>query len=267
MIGLMCAGLNKPHTFMPEHVDIFKKITPAISIALQHIRNDDAMKKRQKELKEISTQLVVAQEEERKRISRELHDVMGQTLIGIDMDLANAERDLSQGINKGIETWLSEARSLISEISDNIDTIAMELRPIMLDELGLVPTLRWYIDSYCQRTNINVSLKLEGMDRKLSPEMETHLFRIVQEALTNVVKHAEARKVTISMKCEGLEFLVLIEDDGIGFDMMEIEGRLGQKESNFGILGIRERVLAIDGQLDIYSNLGEGIKLSMTIPL
>lgn len=266
LIALLGVGFREPHTFAPESVELLKKIAPSLAVSLQHVQMIDTIKTHQEELEELSARLVAVRESERKRISRELHDALGQALIAIDIDLAYVERNLSQDVNAGIKPRLSEARSLVSQVSDRVNILSMELRPIMLDELGLVPTLRWYVDSYCQRTNIVVTLKLENMDGELNPEVETHLFRIVQEALTNVVKHAQAQQVRIYLRRGQINLTLFIEDDGTGFSGKQLSDHKNT-QSGIGLLSMRERARVLGGQFDIRSIPGMGTVLYVKIPL
>jgi two-component system sensor histidine kinase UhpB len=162
----------------------------------------------------LSTRLMHAQETERRRISRELHDEMGQRLTAMSIDLAAVARDLPQTVGPLVEERLLEARLLADQTLEEVRELGLNLWPSMLDDLGLVPTLRWYVNQQARRLALQIALQAAGLEERLAPELETALYRIVQEALTNVARHAQASKVSLCLKCKGPMVLLRIEDDG-----------------------------------------------------
>ena len=212
----------------------------------------------------LSAELMNAQEAERKRISQELHDELGQALTAMRINLATLEKDLFPDFPTSRQKLL-ETSLLVDEMLEHVRELSHALRPTMLDELGLVPTLRWYVTRYAERLGIEV--EFEAMDLKDRPaaEIETTLYRIVQEALTNIARHAQARRVHLRLARQESRLTALIEDDGIGFD---VQKRLAADAtlSGAGLVGMRERVARWGGNLTIQSSPGQGVQLFVELP-
>jgi signal transduction histidine kinase len=236
------------------------------AVAIENARLLNALQQHQDELQRLSVQLMHAQEEERKRISQELHDELGQSLTAMSINLAAMRALPPEELNPMALDRLDETAGLVDETLDRVRDLSLELRPSMLDDLGLVPTLRWYVGSYEKRAGVHVALRTKNLDERLAPEMETLLYRVVQEALTNVARHAQASTVHAQLERTGNLINVLIEDDGIGFDVQQV-GVRPASERGAGLLGIRERVVSRNGTLDIDSQPGQGTRLSIQMPL
>jgi len=221
------------------------------------------MEKMRSERKYLS-QIIEAQENERRRISRELHDEIGQALYAIKFNLEMIDKDLPQQTPL-LRGRLGEAKSLASQTLTSMRQLALDLRPAMLDELGLIPTLRWYIQNFSNRLGIGSSFETIGLEEKLSPEIETAFYRIVQEALNNIAKHAQADRVEISLVKKDSRIYASIQDNGRGFDLDKVL-HPESPERGFGIVGIQERVSLLGGQLEIQSRPGFGTVISIEIP-
>jgi signal transduction histidine kinase len=217
-------------------------------------------------LHHLSVQIINAQEAERKRISQELHDEMGQALTAIIYNLEMSLRDLPPGLGQTTRERLVEAYSLTLRTLEQVRLLSLDLRPAMLDDLGLVPALRSYVGRYTRRTGMEVAFEAVGMEEQLSPEMDTALYRIVQEALTNVARHAQARSIRLRLECKASTVAVLVQDDGRGFDV-EQKLESNPSDSGVGLIGIEERVHALGGRLSIFSQPGQGTVLSVEMPL
>ena len=204
--------------------------------------------------------LVGAQEEERQRVARELHDEAGQALTQIMMNLART-RDALPGDATEVRDRLSQSRSLAEQALAEIRRLIYELRPEVLDQLGLVPALRSYVKSRLEAASMSVRLRFRGLDDQLSPQVEITLFRVIQEAITNILRHSGASTVNIEMAGEKSEIIVTIEDDGRGFD---VEAVFEDSES-WGLRGMRERVASLGGELSIQSEVGHGTRLQVRI--
>jgi len=216
--------------------------------------------------KEMQEQLlgkvITAQEEERKRVARELHDEVGQALTMIMMDLAQT-RDILPKEAREAKKRVSQSRSIAERTLIDLRKLIYELRPEVLDQLGLVAALRSYIKSRLQSEDIEVQLNLNEMQNQLTPEVETILFRVVQEAINNIVRHSRATIVEIKMEIVDSVVVATVKDNGIGFN---VGAKLANIES-FGLLGIRERVAFVGGGLSIESKVGHGSCLKVSIPL
>jgi signal transduction histidine kinase len=219
----------------------------------------------QERLRTLSQQVVSAQEEERKRIAKELHDELGQTLTAIGLDLSAIKKRLPPEAAHTIKRRLASASRLTEQLDRRVSNIALDLRPYMLDDLGLVPALRWYINRYAKRSDVEVKLDVMGLEERLAPQVETALYRVVQEALTNVVKHAQANQVRIHLERTETAVVAIVEDDGRGFNAEKMAS-LTDPERGAGLLGIRERMALLGGTLNIRSTPGQGTRLVMEIP-
>lgn len=206
--------------------------------------------------------LTSAQEEERRRIARELHDEAGQALTVIMMDLARAREALPAEAKEARES-LSQSRSLAAQTLAELRKLINDLRPEVLDQLGLVPALRSYAKSRLDSENIKARLSFVGLDGRLPPGVETVLFRVIQEASTNVVRHSKATTVDIEITRSDSMVTTTIVDNGEGFD---VEAAFNAPTS-WGLRGIRERVAVVGGKLSIESAEGKGTRIEFTIPL
>ncbi len=211
-------------------------------------------------LRHLSQQLVSSQEQERKSLSRELHDEIGQLLTALRMELGNLERSRATG---GGETdpHLDQAKKLAESTLRTTRDIAMGLRPAMLDVLGLGPALEWQAREFSRRYNTPIRLEVDGDLRDVPDPHRTYLYRIVQEGLTNCARHAQAKNIHVKLEDAGGKLAVLVEDDGVGFDQHS-GVRYG-----LGLLGMTERVRELCGQMSIQSAPGKGTRIAVELPL
>ncbi|MDP2949813.1 MAG: GAF domain-containing sensor histidine kinase, partial [Chloroflexota bacterium] len=211
---------------------------------------------------------IKVQEEERRRIARELHDEVGQSLTGLIMSLDTIDQALlTNGREQAddlVRDYLSEARQIAAGTLQEIRRVIFDLRPTLLDDLGLAAAVDWYAKTSLAKAGIAAAVKASGLDNRLPPKVEVALYRIVQEAVVNVIKHAYAHKCTVRMAVADGEVETVIEDDGRGFDPGKI-GRAG--EEHLGIVGMQERARSLGGQCTIHSRPGEGTHVHIRIPL
>jgi two-component system sensor histidine kinase UhpB len=211
-----------------------------------------------------ATQIIRAQEEERKRVARELHDETSQVLTSLLISLAVVEKSVT---SPEAHERIAETRVLAHQTLRAIRNLSIDLRPSALDDLGLLPALRWYVKEYQQKTSTEVNLQASGIKERLSSEMETVLYRIVQEALTNVAKHAHAHKVSINLEGDAKAITATITDDGQGFDIEKLQKAPGQERGGWGLVGMYERAQLLGGTLDIESHPGHGTTIRAWLPL
>ena len=213
--------------------------------------------------RQLLRQLVTAQENERRRISRELHDQMGQHLTALTFRLKLLKSSSQDG--QPSEARLSQLLELADRLEREVHHLAWELRPPELDHLGLQAALSNYVEKWSERCGITVDLVSTGMGhRRLPPEIETTIYRVVQEALTNVLKHARAQSVSIILEQRPDHLLAVVEDDGRGFNYEETSGT---SEGGLGLQGMKERVTLAGGTFDLESGAGAGTTLVIRIPL
>lgn len=265
LIGTLNLGAGKPSAFDAERIEIAAEVAISLAVAIQNTRLVEEIMHHQQALKKMSARILEAQEAERKRISIELHDEMGQALTGIGINLAVIERLLPDTINPAIRERIGETRLLADQSSDQIKDLSFHLRPSILDDLGLEPTLRWYISRYAKRMGLQVDFEVCDCDASLAIETKTLLYRVVQEALNNVAKHAQARKVAVRIECSEKTTTLSVEDDGIGF-RSEDPDPASAPTSGLGLIGIRERMSLVDGNLQIYSEPGKGTRVVVEVP-
>jgi signal transduction histidine kinase len=211
------------------------------------------------DLRDLSQRLLHAHEGERKAISRELHDQVGQMLTALKFELANL-REARQA-DSDFEHHFEQARQLTEQTLGAIRDLAMGLRPAILDELGLAPALEWQARDFSRRTGIPVSMQLDGQLENLPEAHRTCIFRVVQEALTNVARHAHASEVRVTLHGSNEALGVTIQDNGNGFDPAL------EERHSLGLLGIRERVAELDGRVSIISQPGKGTLVRAEIPV
>jgi len=217
----------------------------------------------QEQLRLLSRQLLSAQEEERKMISRELHDQIAQTLTGINVRLASLKTEDTLN-NKGLQEKISSTQRLVEKSVDIVHRFARELRPAVLDDLGLVPALHSFMKSFATRTGVRPSLTAFAAVERLDTAKRTILYRVAQEALTNVGRHAQASRVDVSIQKLRGDVRMEIKDNGKSFD---VQGALHVNGSKrLGLLGMRERVEMVDGTFCVESAPGQGTTIRVEIP-
>jgi signal transduction histidine kinase len=209
--------------------------------------------------------LVDVQEEERRRIARELHDLLGQHLTALDIGLKAAQQ--VPGCSGEVMAHLAHLRALTQTIDDEVDRLSYELRPRVLDDLGLADALRHHVEEWSRASKIPVDLHLAQIDEeRLPPIVEITLYRVIQEALTNVLKHAQAHAVSIVIERRGSEVRAIIEDDGRGFDYAGLQ-QAHDATAGVGLRGMEERVIMARGRFSLESHAGAGTSIYVQLPL
>ncbi len=211
-------------------------------------------------LKFLSRRLMEVQETERRNIARELHDEIGQALTGLKLTLEMGARLPADGARASLE----QAQILVNELMARARRLSLDLRPALLDDLGLVPTLLWHIEHYTAQTRVRVNFRHIGLEnRRFSAEVETAAYRIVQEALTNVARHAQVVEVTVRLWTQESKLSIQVEDAGAGFDC---KAALASSDTS-GLAGMRERAVLLGGQLTVESQRGDGTRLTAELSI
>lgn len=250
---------------------IINRLTGALNsmlaeISSSHQRLEDLyqqLRQRDRERTDLLGKIITAQEEERKRIARELHDETSQALASLMVGLKFAEglTEASQ-----LKEKLAGLRALVAGTMDRVRHLAIELRPSLLDDLGLASAIQSYASEYSSRTGINVDYFLDDLSKlRLAPEVEVAVYRIIQETLANVAKHAEATMASIVAVFRNSALVVVIEDDGKGFDVDKVMAEAHEKR--LGLSGMRERASLIGGKFTIESQPGDGAAFFLEVPL
>lgn len=227
----------------------------ALALEEHRAHLEDIVKERTEELRTLSYRLIMIQEEERRSISRELHDQIGQSLTVLNLLLAKALRSPERP-----KADLDEAVQTVKEVLSQVRNLSSSLHPGMLEDLGLVPTLNWYFNDFSKKTDIDIHFQQSGLKDELPADVKITIYRIVQEALTNVVRYAEVKEANVAIVLDGQQLVIRIEDKGKGFNPES-------QSQGVGLRGMRERVNSFKGQLKITSAPGEGTRIEVEILL
>lgn len=222
---------------------------------------EDALRRSKDELQALGAAAHMTREQEKSRIARELHDELGQLLTMLQMDVVWCRDALPYG-NEAFETRLERMETLLKSTIAATRRIAADLRPLMLDDLGLVPSLEWLVENFMQRTGVACAISLHERELGLPKAHASAIFRIVQESLTNIAKHADASRASIAIERDGDELVVRIDDDGVGFSP-----QAPRKPNSFGLFGLRERASLLGGEATITSAPGEGTTVLVRVPI
>ncbi len=263
LIGVLTLAASAPGAFGPDALDVVRQVADQLTVALQNARLFAEVRTGREQLQGLSHRLIEVQETERRAIAGELHDEIGQALTLVKMNLQSVQ-DTQASTHTAAS--LSESIGIVDQALQQVRDLSLDLRPSLLDDLGLVAALRWY--GARQTRLADVSFHFDGRlpEERLPTMLETTCFRVAQEALTNVVRHAQARHVWVNVYLKDTALQLTIRDDGIGFDshMAQIRARHG---NSFGLLGMRERVVIAGGSLQITSMPERGTKVVARFPL
>ncbi|MDD5029565.1 MAG: response regulator [Rhodoferax sp.] len=254
------AKLTEPFGYIlkpfPERI-----LSTVLAMALYKHQAEARLLTTTRQLKALSMRVLQVQEQERRRVAVELHDELGQALTAIKINLQLGERFK----DKAPADLYEENLRIVEDALQQVRTLATALRPSMLDDLGLAPALKWLAEQSASRGGFEVKFNHERSLARLSSEIETACFRIVQEALTNISRHAQAQQVEISLRREGSEMVLVVRDDGCGFDPAAMCERAANGAS-LGVLGMQERATLVGGRLDISSEPGHGSTVELRCP-
>ena len=248
--------------FTGADMQLLKQLAAEAAIAIHQATLFDEVQESQRRLQILSHRLIDAQEAERKRLSRELHDQIGQALTAVQISLG-AIQSSYDGASTGP---LDDCLSIIDDALQQVHDLSLDLRPSLLDDLGLVAALRWYVDRVAQRAGIIRCFTADTLEARLGPQVETACFRIAQEALTNVVRHSQAETVWVQISQHDTELQLVVQDDGVGFDVRSATSRTGV-DASLGLQGMQERAAALGGSVEIRSQRGNGVEIVASFPL
>ncbi len=259
VIGVMIIGFDKPYEWLPTERDLLRAIADRSAMAIERATMTDQLREREAQIAELSAHLLRAQEDERKRISRELHDETGQGLMVIRLYLGMLQQRVTRGAAR---EKIQETLDVVDRTVEGLRRIIGKLSPLMLQELGLVAALRKLAKDLTKNTGIKTRMVIPDAVGRLAPEAEIAMYRVVQEALHNVAKHSQAKSVTVQIARENHLVRVLVEDDGVGM----VPGKGHPRGHSFGVAGIKERVGMLGGEVRLTSVRGKGTRLEFTVP-
>ena len=237
---------------------IFTAILRDIS---QRVRTEQALRHSREELREMASVSQKVRDQEKSRVARELHDELGGALTALKMDAAWLRERLPAG-SADLEKKLASMQLLLDQTVAATRRISADLRPMMLDDLGLAPAVEWLVQDFQRRSGISCELAFGSPDLQTSGAHATAIFRILQESLTNVARHAAATQVEVTLETEGRALVLTVSDNGRGFSAGETRA-----SGSFGLIGMRERVYLLNGEVSVQSNAGKGTVVAVRIPL
>jgi signal transduction histidine kinase len=261
--GVMIIGFEKPYfEWLPKERALMRALGERSALAIERARMMDALREREALIADLSGHLLRGQEDERRRISRELHDETGQALMVIRLYLGMLEPMVRSGAAR---EKIRETVEVVDRTVEGLRRMIGKLSPLVLEELGLVAALRKEAKDLAKTAGIAAKVSIDENVGRLGPEKETAIYRIVQEALHNVAKHAKAQNVTVALSRENTDVRVVIQDDGVGMGMaLSQKSQVGGQ--SFGLAGIKERVKTFGGTVRIVSVKGEGTRIEVVIP-
>lgn len=258
--GILGVGLRRPHSFTGEEVDLLRALAAAGAVALQNARLFERVREGQQELARLSQRLVATQEEERRRVSRELHDEAGQalTVLRIEMDLLRRELPADA---PGLRAHLDRAVELTAQTAERLERLTHNLHPPSLEAVGLCAALEELCREVGQQGGLQIAFR--GVEvREVPAPMAIHLYRCLQESLTNVLRHARASRVRVTLDVHQRRLRLAVQDDGVGFE----QPIAGPPLRGLGLTGMRERMDILRGSLEVVSVPGQGTRLVATVP-
>lgn len=259
MLGTISFSYPAPNPFAPEDRAFLLALAQQCAQALERAELYSAVLESQGRLQHLSQRLIEAQERERRHLARELHDEVGQALTGLRLALEVAGRQPPAEHARR----LGEAHRVVQELIARVRALSLDLRPAMLDDMGLLPAVLWQLKRYHEQTGVVVDLRHWGLERRLPPEVETVAYRVVQEALTNIARHAGVDAATVSLLAWPSQLLIQVRDAGRGF---ALDKALAGANSS-GLIGMRERVSLLNGVLSIETAPGAGTCVTADLPL
>ncbi len=258
-LGVLLLGAESENVFSSRHIDIAGEVAEQLSVAIHNRRLFDAVSAAHVRLERLSHRLVEVQEAERRHIALELHDEIGQVLTALNYTLDFTDSSLAETDREKVE----RARELVDMLTSKVRDLSLNLRPSMLDDLGLLPALIWFLDRYQKQTAIQVRFspgEIQGL--RFRSEVETTAYRVVQEALNNVARHADVKTVDVKIWTEGDELHLEVTDAGSGFDPKMVS----QARPSAGLSGMQERAALVGGTINIAARPSEGVSVHVILP-
>ncbi len=265
VLGVMNIASHTAGPFGHPDIQLLISVANQVAIAIENAELYNEVQRKEEMRGELLRQIISTQEDERKRIARGLHDETSQALTGLAVNLQVVMDALPLDVDQ-VKVKLRRIQNMAINTLDEIHRVIYELRPSLLDDLGLVAAVNWHAENYLEAAGVKVHLETIGVERRLSAEVETALFRIIQEASTNIVRHAGANSASITIDFKHASVAICIKDNGKGFDLDKVM-RSKDKGYGLGLLGMKERVEFLNGSLSIQSRPTCGTEIAAEIPI
>jgi signal transduction histidine kinase len=249
--------------FLLEERHLIDSLADSVSSYLTRREAEESLRSAHAQMQTLSRQLMQVQERERRQLAHDLHDEIGQAVTAIKMNLQTMQRVAD---TSNIQDTLNDSLGILDKILQRVRDLSLDLRPSLLDDLGLVPAVRWYVERQAMRAGLVAEVTAENVPQDLEPDMAVACFRIVQESITNILRHAKATKIHVTLGQEEHSLDLCIKDDGIGMSAREMPGTAAVR-STLGLLGMQERAQALGGRITIQSLPGQGTEVRVRIPL
>ncbi|MDO8354771.1 MAG: sensor histidine kinase [Nitrospirota bacterium] len=249
--------------FLLEERLLIDSLTDSVSSFLTRREAEESLRAAHAQLQTLSRQLMQVQERERRQLAHDLHDEIGQAVTAIKMNLQTMQRVAD---TSAVQESLSDSLGMLDKILQRVRDLSLDLRPSLLDDLGLVPAVRWYVERQAQRAGLVAEVEAEHVPQDLEPDLAVACFRIVQESITNILRHATATTIHVDLRRTDQWLDLCIKDDGVGFSRREPSAQAANRPS-LGLLGMQERAQALGGTITIQSLPGRGTEVRVRIPL
>ncbi len=267
VLGVLNVASHLPRRFTKEDMHLLHAIADQVGVAIEEAELHDRLSQERQNYQRLARHMLIAQEEERARVARELHDETSQSLTGLSLNM-QALLSIAKASDFGdaaFKAKLEKAYNITLQLGSEISKIMQSLRPTALDTLGLGPAVHQYAENRLHAAAINVSVRHTGMGQRLPKEVEFALYRIAQGAISNIAWHSKAKNAAISLQHTSDEFVMEIEDDGKGFDASK-PIQVDEKGHGRGLLSMKERANLLGGTLDIQSRPGKGTEITVRMP-
>jgi len=249
--------------FLAEERDLINSLADSLCSYLTRRRAELALCEAHERLRALSQQLMEVQENERRHLARDLHDEIGQALTVVKMNLQTMQR---LGDASAITIQLKDSSAVIDQTLQHVRNLSLDLRPSLLDDLGLVPAVRWYLGRQAERAGWNIDVQVDESLPPLPQSVAIACFRVIQEAVTNIMRHSNATRVSVSLQEYNRDLLLVVRDNGVGFDVQKALDKAAKGQS-MGLIGMQERIRFLNGSISIVSDPGHGTEVRVRIPL
>jgi signal transduction histidine kinase len=268
VLGVLNVASRLPRSFTKDDMHLLHAIGDQVGVAIEQAELYNQLRKERESYRRLARHMLIAQEEERGRVARELHDETSQSLTGLALNM-QAILSIAEASGFGDSAFkgrLEKAHNITTQLGSEISKIMKSLRPTALDSLGLGPAVRQYGESRLQSLGVNVTVKHEGMEERLPTEVEFGLYRIAQGAISNIAWHSQARNASVSLRRTSGELVMQVEDDGKGFDASS-PVEVDESGRGRGLFSMKERASLLGGTCDIQSQPGNGVRIIVRVPV